>query len=245
MVSIKKHMGMRIAAVVLACMVALAAWLAFQPAGTASADDASSTEAASSDTVRVYRLYNKWSNEHFYTADQAEYNDLIGRGWNDEQVGWVAPAKGDAVYRLYNQWSGDHHFTTDKTEYNKCVKQGWTGENVAFYSGGDYAVYRLFNPYEKQFFHHYTMDKSEYEKCQKSGWKDEGVGWKAVALGGQLKTSDLGPNDTVYTQTQTSKCYHRINTCNSLNRWNIVWDSTKAEAEAGGLTPCKNCFPLG
>lgn len=240
--------GVRIGAILLACAVALTAWLiAAQPAQTAYAEDVPPqvTHNSTSDKVRVYRLYNKWSNEHFYTADQKEYNDLIARGWNDEQVGWVAPAKGEPVYRLYNKWSGDHHYTTDKSEYDKCVKAGWKGEDVAFYSAGKdgLAVYRLFNPYETSFFHHYTMDKNEYEKCKKSGWEDEKIGWTAIAMGGKLKASDLDPEDTVYVNaSQYNKNYHRINTCNSLNRMQFVWDSTKAEAEERGFTPCKDCF---
>lgn len=133
------------------------------------------------DAAPMYRLYNKWTNEHFFTSDYQEYRGLVKKGWNDEKIGWYAPASGTPVYRLYNQWSGDHHFTTDKSEYNRCVKQGWTGEKVAFYSGGGSPVYRLFNKYVTSFYHHYTMSRSEYNTCIKNGWTDEKVGWYGYA----------------------------------------------------------------
>lgn len=126
----------------------------------------------------MYRLYNKWSNEHLFTADAAERKGLIEKGWNNEDIAWYSPEKSSTpVYRLYNKWSGDHHFTTSKDEYDKCVKDGWTGEDIAFYSGGTNPVYRLFNPYEKSFYHHYTKSQDEKDTCVKNGWKDEEIGW--------------------------------------------------------------------
>lgn len=132
---------------------------------------------AAPQTTPMYRLYNKWSNEHFYTANRSEYLGLIKKGWNDEKIAWYAPVDGVAVYRLYNEWSGDHHYTTSGREYDRCVENGWRGEGVAFYSDGDKPVYRLFNPYEKAFFHHYTTSASEVRQCVRAGWRDEGIGW--------------------------------------------------------------------
>ncbi len=242
MVSIGKHATVRVAAVVLACMVALAAWLAVQPVEAAYA----------ADNVKVYRVYNQWSNEHFYTSDQNEYKGLVAKGWTDEGVGWVAPASGDAVYRLYNKWSGDHHFTTDKSEYDKCVKAGWTGENVAFFSAGDSGlpVYRLFNPYETKFFHHYTMSESEYKKCQKAGWEDEGVGWTAAAMGWGPAPSTGGSanagsgssviGDTVYI-TPSGNAYHRTKDCASLKNSKTILTRTLSQV-SGSHSPCKLCY---
>lgn len=126
----------------------------------------------------MYRVYNKWSNEHFFTTDSTEYKGLVAKGWNDEGVAWYSPEKSSTpVYRLYNKYTTEHHFTTSKTEYDKCVKDGWTGEDVAFYSGGNTPVYRLFNQYEKAFYHHYTKSEEEKATCVKNGWTDEEIGW--------------------------------------------------------------------
>lgn len=251
MTSIKERTLTRAAAIVCACAIALAAWLVAQPAQTAYAAD-------DSDTVEVYRVYNKWSNEHFYTSDQEEYEGLVDKGWNDEGVGWVAPATGDPVYRLYNKWSGDHHFTTDKSEYEKCQKAGWTGEKVAFFSAGKdkLPVYRLFNPYEKKFFHHYTMNKTEYNQCTKNGWTDEHVGWYAVAEGwGPTPAPSTGGNGNVGNGSNSTAVgdmvliaasgngnkYHRLSGCRSLNPSNGKQISL-ADAKRLNYEPCKNCF---
>lgn len=135
------------------------------------------TTPSTPQTTPMYRLYNKWSNEHFYTASKSEYLGLIKKGWNDEKIAWYAPVDGVPVYRLYNKWSGDHHYTTSGREYDRCVENGWRGEGIAFYSDGNVSVYRLFNPYEKAFFHHYTTNASEVRACVRAGWRDEGVGW--------------------------------------------------------------------
>lgn len=93
--------------------------------------------ADSTPVQEVYRLYNPWTNEHLYTTDKSEYNNLVKKGWNGEGTAWYAPLEGKPVYRLYNKWSGDHHYTTSKSEYEKCEKAGWKAEDVAFKSGGD------------------------------------------------------------------------------------------------------------
>lgn len=158
--------------------------------------------AANDKMQEVYRLYNKWTNEHLYTTDKTEYDKLVKKGWTGENVAWLAPKSGTTVYRLYNQWSGDHHYTTDAKEYKKCIKAGWTDEHTAFYSGGDLAIYRLFNPYEKSFYHHYPSSVSERDKCVKTGWKDEGVGW-------------YGYNPAVYSDSGRS----------AIKNFHINWDS--------------------
>ena len=56
-------------------------------------------------TVRqsMYRLYNPYSGEHFYTASADEMGHLASIGWSYEGVGWVAPKQSNTpVYRLYN-----------------------------------------------------------------------------------------------------------------------------------------------
>ena len=134
--------------------------------------------------VPMFRLYNQWTYEHFYTADEAERDKLVSVGWTDEGVGWWAPLEGDPVYRLYNQYAsgGDHHYTMDKAEYDYLVSVGWTGEGVGWYSdpAQTVPVYREYNPYEQAHNHNYTPDKAEHDNLVSLGWHDEGIGWYGV-----------------------------------------------------------------
>ena len=61
------------------------------PAKAAHADESA---------VKMNRLYNPNSGEHFYTASPVEKVSLMDAGWNYEGIGWTAPADGNAVYRL-------------------------------------------------------------------------------------------------------------------------------------------------
>ncbi|MDM8271937.1 hypothetical protein [Thermophilibacter provencensis] len=135
--------------------------------------------AASARTM--YRLYNKWSGEHLYTADASERDKLVKLGWTSEGEGWTAPASGDPVYRLYNPYApqGDHHYTMSKTEYDTLVRAGWKGEGVAWYSAPKTGtpLYRLFNPYAQSCTHHYTTDAGERDALVKAGWRAEGIAW--------------------------------------------------------------------
>ena len=85
--------------------------------------------------VEMHRLYNKWTGEHFYTANDTEFNVLVTVGWTDEGIGWVAPTEGDEVYRLFNPYveGGDHHYTLDANEYEELQELGWEAEGIAWY----------------------------------------------------------------------------------------------------------------
>ena len=134
--------------------------------------------------IPMYRLYNRWSYEHFYTGDEAERDKLVSVGWTYEGIGWYAPAAGDPVYRLYNRWApgGDHHYTMDRAEYDHLVSVGWTGEGVGWCSDPNHTVtvYREYNPYEFAHNHNYTANRSEHDMLVGVGWHDEGIGWYGV-----------------------------------------------------------------
>ena len=134
--------------------------------------------------IPMYRLYNRWSYEHFYTGDEAERDKLVSVGWTYEGIGWYAPAAGDPVYRLYNRWApgGDHHYTMDRSEYDHLCSVGWSGEGVGWYSDPDRAVpvYREYNPYEYAHNHNYTANRAEHDNLVSVGWKNEGIGWYGV-----------------------------------------------------------------
>lgn len=98
--------------------------------------------------IDVVRLYNPWTGEHLFSADQAEVAAREKDGWKNEGTFWKAYAHvgdwqvkfaggqkwGTAVYRLYNANNGEHLYTTSHEEYNNLKAIGWTGEGISFYS---------------------------------------------------------------------------------------------------------------
>ncbi|MDM8270468.1 glycoside hydrolase family 25 protein [Thermophilibacter provencensis] len=133
----------------------------------------------------MYRMYNQYTGEHFYTASTVERDTLIGLGWTYEGTGWIAPTEGIPVYRLFNPYSDDHHYTTSKEEYESLAKIGWQQEGEGWYSADPsaenaVALQRLFNPYAETATHHYTASPEEVEKLVEIGWVHEEVAWYGV-----------------------------------------------------------------
>ena len=135
----------------------------------------------------MFRLYNQWTGEHFYTSSVTERDEISKVGWKQEGVGWYAPTSRDLkpVYRLYNSYveGGDHHYTTSAEEKDACVKAGWTYEGegwrtVADETESDYVeVLRQYNPFAATGTHNYTTSQSENEHLVSLGWRAEGKGW--------------------------------------------------------------------
>ena len=132
----------------------------------------------------LYRLYNPYTHEHFFTAETVENDNLVRLGWKSEGgVGYIYKhAEQGGVYRLYNPSTGEHHYTTKENEVANCVKAGWKNEGVKWFSAQDKDVtlnklYSMYNPYEKKFYHHYTADAKEIEQMVKAGWRKEEVKW--------------------------------------------------------------------
>ncbi|PKU93104.1 internalin-like protein [Bifidobacterium thermophilum] len=134
------------------------------------------------DGMAMYRLYNKYTGEHFYTSSAKERTNLVKAGWNAEGTGWVAPFSGTPVYRLYNPYvaGGDHHYTTNTTERAALIKAGWRAEGIGWYSGGKTRILRQYNPYAKTGTHNYTSSSKEQAALVKAGWRAEGTGWYAL-----------------------------------------------------------------
>ena len=149
-----------------------------------------STRINSDPNVHVlYRLYNPYTHEHFFTAETTENDNLVRLGWKSEGgVGYIYKhAEKGGVYRLYNPSTGEHHYTTDENELAKCVKAGWKNEGVKWFSAQDKdkmlnKLYSMYNPYEKKFYHHYTADAKEIEQMVKAGWRKEEVKWCTLPL---------------------------------------------------------------
>ncbi|AGH40668.1 hypothetical protein D805_0401 [Bifidobacterium thermophilum RBL67] len=134
------------------------------------------------DTAVMFRLYNRFTGEHFYTSSLVERDSLVKVGWRSEGTGWVAPVSGAPVYRLYNPYApgGDHHYTMSVRERDALVKAGWRAEGIGWYSGGSVRVLREYNPYARTGTHNYTTDPREDTALVKAGWRAEGIGWYAV-----------------------------------------------------------------
>ena len=134
------------------------------------------------ETLKMYRLYNPNSGEHFYTGFTSEKNHLVEVGWKDEGIAWHAPLTGNPVYRLYNPNSGDHHYTMSYVESQNLIQKGWKDEEIGWYSDVNETIplYRLYNPNAKVGTHHYTTNINERANLIKVGWQDEEIGWYGV-----------------------------------------------------------------
>ena len=138
--------------------------------------------AAEGDAVDMYRLYNRYTGEHFYTSEEAERESLVSAGWRYEGVGWKAPVKSDTpVYRLYNSHvqGGDHHYTTSASERDALVKVGWTDEGIGWYSAPAYPdgdpILRQYNPFAVTGTHNYTASRAERDALTDT--RGKGIGW--------------------------------------------------------------------
>ncbi|MBR4455918.1 MAG: Ig-like domain-containing protein [Solobacterium sp.] len=141
------------------------------------------TPAPSGDTVKMYRMYNPNSGEHFYTGNEQEKDMLVKTGWNYEGEGFTAPKSSSTpMYRLYNANAGDHHYTSSKVERDHLISIGWKDEGIGWYADDakGVAMYRLYNPNcIGAGSHHYTSNAQEKAHLISIGWKDEGIGFYA------------------------------------------------------------------
>lgn len=160
---------------------------------------------ATAEAAPMYRLYNPYSGEHFYTASTAERDHLDSIGWNYEGIGWDAPDTGSDVYRLYNPYGGDHHYTLSANERDMLVNAGWRYEGVGWKSADPkdgVPLYRQYNPYASSGSHNYTASKTENDYLASIGWNAEGIGWYGT------KSSNNGSSNSGSASSQPSKPAH-------------------------------------
>ena len=151
----------------------------------------------------VFRMYNFLTGEHLWTENYTETQNLrtltrAGKShWESEGVGWYAPHTSKTpVYRLYNYDLGkigamSHYYTSNKNEIKKlCTKKwGWKNEGIAFYSGGNLAVYTAYR--EKGGSQHlFTVDKTEWQNLNNNNWNWDLEGTKN---GGKLVSKNVKP----------------------------------------------------
>ena len=202
--------------------------------------------------IDMYRLYNRWTGEHFYTASAYERDSLSSVGWEYEGVGWTAPASGEPVYRLYNPYvsGGDHHYTTSAYERDALVAEGWSYEGVGWASGGSFPLYRQYNPYASTGTHNYTTSRYENNQLVSLGWREEGVGWYAVGEGWTFPPKEPSnpqqpsdPQPSVVYWTPGGSVWHSTIDCPSLGNSRDIRSGSIADAQAAGKSrQCKNCY---
>lgn len=151
------------------------------------------TALADTDVSTMYRLYNPYTGEHFYTSSYLEIGNCVVNGWRCEGGAWLAPDTSNTpVYRLYNPFTGDHHYTMSKEEYDYLATVGWSQEGIGWYSddSNTTAVYRQYNPNATTGSHNFTTSDVEKKDLVGRGWKDEGVGWYAAGAFSSITTYD-------------------------------------------------------
>ena len=138
------------------------------------------TDLSGVKTTPMYRLYNPFTGEHFYTGSTEERDTLSAIGWKYEGVAWNAPVSGGTpVHRVCNPNSGDHHFTTSMSEVLMLLNAGWQYENICWNSAFSDAIpqYRMWNKNADLGSHHYTSSTEERQILVDAGWIYEGIGW--------------------------------------------------------------------
>ncbi|MDH6365806.1 hypothetical protein M2139_002832 [Enterococcus sp. PF1-24] len=200
------------------------------------------SEADAAGTQEMYRMYNRNTGEHFYTANPAEKDMLVQNYWVYEGVGWVAPTSGAPVYRVYNANSGDHHYTMNSHEKDSLVNSGWRYEGIGWYSDTNKAIplYRAYNSNAKTGSHNYTTNKAEQNNLLSVGWHDEGLAWYAVGLGYSVEQPVVPVPDRtiVYIAPNSGSKYHLNRNCRGLNNANGIQELTRGEAIAQGKDLC-------
>jgi hypothetical protein len=134
-------------------------------------------------TLVVYRIYNPNGDRHLLTTNSNERDDLVMRGWQNEDVAFQVLTEGVPIYRVYDENSGEHLYTANLFERDDLVRRGWQNEDVAFYvsdlgfaEGKGIPVYRMRNPRNGE--HLYTSNYNEILKATAEyGWEDEGIAW--------------------------------------------------------------------
>ena len=120
-------------------------------------------------TSRLYRLYNRSINDHFYTVDYSEAVSAIsGGGYSDESSITPMYVFADfprpllvscrSLYRMWSDRATDHFYTTNTDELNGAVSAGyrnetyestrmWVFDSPVVFSGVQAVpVFRLYHP---------------------------------------------------------------------------------------------------
>ena len=132
-------------------------------------------------TYSMYRMYDPYSGEHFYTGSMEERQMLEANQWKYEGIGFTFPySSGKPVYRLYDRnKTHEHLYTMDEAEKDALIAAGWEYEGIAFNSCPREEVpqYRLRNPNTTRGAYHFTASVEEKDMLIAAGWIYEGIGF--------------------------------------------------------------------
>lgn len=121
----------------------------------------------------VYRFYKVSNGTHFYTAGEAEANNIIATMSSVYRYEGVAytlevdhPQMNAPLYRFFNKANGSHFYTAGEAEKNSVIanlSNVFTYEGVAYNvsanAAGNTPVYRFFN--KSNGSHFYTISEAE------------------------------------------------------------------------------------
>jgi hypothetical protein len=86
-------------------------------------------------TTALYRIYNPWTGDHFYTDNKAERDGVLNSGYRDEGiVGYVGRRRviqSGPFYRLFN--GRDHFYTGALAERSSAMAGGYRDEGSVGY----------------------------------------------------------------------------------------------------------------
>ncbi|MGL5076790.1 MAG: hypothetical protein ACRDBG_13335 [Waterburya sp.] len=148
----------------------------------------------SNEEAVVSRFYNPEKGVHFYTADEAEKNNVEQNlpNYNSEGSSYrtVDPLTGgQEVYRFFNPSTGVHLYTTNEVERDAIIETSpnFKFEGVKFYAyetpvEGSIPVYRFYEPTKG--VHFYTPNEAEKNAVQKNltNYSFEGIAYYALPV---------------------------------------------------------------
>ena len=119
----------------------------------------------------VYRFFNRANGSHFYTASEAEKNDVVANLSAiyelDGAAYKVSSAFGTPLHRFYNKSNGSHFYTASEAEKNDVIANlsaNYTYDGIAYRVSaspvaGSTPVFRFFNGSNAS--HFYTASPAE------------------------------------------------------------------------------------
>lgn len=168
---------------------------------TVTATDAAGLTSMHSDTFEVvtqtpvYRFYRPSTGTHFYTASQAEMEqvrDTMQSTYQLEGVGYSLDGgnaqNDDPLYRLYNRRTGTHLYTVSESEKDSILanlSHTYSLDGVAYMvtsvpTAGDVAVHRFYSPAKGTHFYSANATEIAYVREHLSRiWQYEGFAYAA------------------------------------------------------------------
>jgi len=143
----------------------------------------------------VYRFYNRVTGVHFYTASEAEKNNVarnLSATYAFEGVAYapdsIAPGNNKPLHRFYNFKEDVHFYTADEAEKSRVIatlgdtfRYEGVAFNVSASPAGTFPLHRFYN--FKKDVHFYTASLAERDDVVKRlGWtyRYEGVAYQYV-----------------------------------------------------------------